>query len=70
MTYRCPVKSCGKLAISATNLARHMSIKFDSEHTDWMERNGIAPLEVVGVEKKGNMRPLIELLERVARLTE
>ena len=59
----CP--ACHKYRGSPQDVANHIMGVFDPSHTDWLEAQGLSPLDLVGVRSKGNYKPLIELLNRI-----
>ena len=61
---RCP--ACGEYSSDDTmKVARHMMGKFDKTHTDWMQAHKVNPLELLGVNKKGDYKLLAEILDRI-----
>jgi hypothetical protein len=67
---KCPV--CGKYASDdSMKVAEHMMRKFDEPHIDWMEAHGLKQLVLneVHEDKKGNYKPLAQLLDKIAMKT-
>jgi len=65
MAFRCPV--CGFTTSAAAHLAGHMTsgIALFEEHREWIVSRNVSFVDAVGFgATKGNLRPLIRVIER------
>ena len=65
MAFKCPV--CGFTTTNAAHLAGHMvnAIAFFEEHQEWIVSRNVSFVDTVGFgATKGNLRPLIQVVER------
>ena len=68
MNVKCPV--CGKVTTNWMNLAKHFRVLAEPKHIEWIESRGLSYPELIGLKDgklgKGNLRPLVELLQKEA----
>jgi hypothetical protein len=65
VAFECPV--CGFKTTSAAHLAGHMAnaITLFEEHQEWIVSRNVSFVDAVGFgAAKGNLRPLIQVVER------